>query len=170
MSAAQEAPAASDRPRELDHHRLADQLEPLHRAARRLTRHREDAEDLVQETCARILAKPRVLRGEEDVGYLMRALRNTHLAQQRTRQRRPVLVPLVDDPASGAGGPHAALEAREALSAVAALPEAARRVVTAVDVLGLSYGETARALGVPEGTVMSRLSRARGRVALSLSA
>ena len=56
------------------------------------------------------------------------------------------------------------VEQRELLGAIAELPEEFRDVLVAVDVAGLSYKEAARLLGVPEGTVMSRLYRARKRV------
>ena len=56
------------------------------------------------------------------------------------------------------------MEARTVLAAVAALPEAYRRVVVAVDVQGCSYQEAADHLGIPVGTVMSRLYRGRRRV------
>src|SRR6266508_444781 len=61
--------------RRLDAARLGDHLDRLYRAAWALCGSREDAEDLVQETYARILARPRVLRREDDLGYLLRALR-----------------------------------------------------------------------------------------------
>ena len=48
----------------------------------------EDADDLVQQTYARVLARPRLLRNEDDLGYLLRALRNTFLTQKRTESRR----------------------------------------------------------------------------------
>jgi RNA polymerase sigma-70 factor (ECF subfamily) len=60
--------------------------------------------------------------------------------------------------------PEAALEARELYAVVAALPGAYRDVLVAVDVAGLTYKETARALRIREGTVMSRLYRARQQV------
>jgi RNA polymerase sigma-70 factor, ECF subfamily len=53
-------------------------------------------------------------------------------------------------------------------AAVAALPDEFRDVLVAVDVAGLSYKEAAKALGIREGTVMSRLHRARGRVVRAL--
>ena len=152
----------------LDPQRASDHIDRLFRAAWALCGSREDAEDLVQETYARVLAKPRFLRSEDDLGYLLRTLRNTFLNQKRTESRRLRTAPLPDeldvvsDP--HAIDPAAAFEAGEVYSAVAALPADYRDVLVAVDVTGLSYKEAARALRIPEGTVMSRLYRARQQV------
>jgi RNA polymerase sigma-70 factor, ECF subfamily len=62
----------------------------------------------------------------------------------------------------------AALEAGEVYVAVTSLPDAYRDVLVAVDVAGLSYVETAKALRIPIGTVMSRLHRARSRIVHAL--
>src|SRR5438093_4284638 len=74
--------------RALDPARLGDHLDRLYRAAWALCGSREDAEDLVQETYARLLARPRLLRSEDDLGYLLRALRNTFLNKRRSESRR----------------------------------------------------------------------------------
>ena len=154
--------------RPLDPAQLGDHLDRLYRAAWALCGSREDAEDLVQETYARVLARPRLLRNEDDLGYLLQALRNTFLTQKRTERRRlrpdplPEQFDLVADPQ--AREPQAALEARDVYAAVAALPADYRDVLVAVDVTGLSYKEAARALRIPVGTVMSRLYRARQQV------
>ena len=154
--------------RTLDPTRLGDHLDRLYRAAWALCGSRGEAEDLVQETYARVLARPRILRHEDDLGYLLRALRNTFLNQRRAEGRRLRQAPLPDeidvvaDPR--AVEPQAAVEAVELYAAIAALPEDFRDVLVAVDVTGLSYKETARALGIREGTVMSRLYRARQQV------
>ena len=151
--------------RPLDPAQLGDHLDRLYRAAWALCGSREDAEDLVQETYARVLARPRLLRREDDLGYLLRALRNTFLNQKRSERRRlrpgplPDQLDLVHDPQ--ARDPQAAFEAGELYGAVAALPDDFRDVLVAVDITGLSYRETARALRIREGTVMSRLYRAR---------
>jgi RNA polymerase sigma-70 factor (ECF subfamily) len=154
--------------RTLDPARLGDHLDRLFRAAWALCGSREDAEDLVQETYARVLAKPRLLRNEDDLGYLLRALRNTFFSRLKTESRRlrpgplPEQLDAVADP--HARDPAAAVEAGELYAAIAALPDDFRDVLVAVDVTGLSYKEAARALRIHEGTVMSRLYRARQQV------
>ena len=154
--------------RALDPARLGDHLDRLYRAAWALSGSREDAEDLVQETYVRILARPRVIRHEDDLGYLLRALRNTFLNQKRAESRRvrsaplPDTLDLVEDPR--ALQPEIAVEAAEVYAAIAGLPDDFRDVLVAVDVAGLSYKETARAFRIREGTVMSRLYRARRQV------
>jgi RNA polymerase sigma-70 factor (ECF subfamily) len=148
---------------------VADHLDRLYRAARSMCRTPEDAEDLVQETCARVLARPRFLRHDDDEGYLLRVLRNTFLSSLRTRARRPVLVALPDglEPADDRAvlQPEAVLRAREVLATVNRLPEPFRDVVVAVDLVGMAYDQAARALGVQPGTVRSRLHRARRALA-----
>jgi RNA polymerase sigma-70 factor (ECF subfamily) len=130
------------------------------------------AEDLTQETYARVLAKPRRLSDGADFPYLVRALRNVANDHWRSEQRRPVVIGEVDEdhPSLAADrNPEAAVIAGEVYAAVAGLPEDFRRVVQAVDVLGLSYRQTARTLRIPPGTVMSRLSRGRSRLACALA-
>jgi RNA polymerase sigma-70 factor (ECF subfamily) len=160
--------------RPLNPARVGDHVDRLYRAAWALCGSREDAEDLVQETYARVLARPRLLRNEDDLGYLLRSLRNTFLNQKRTESRRlrtgplPEQFDLVADPR--ALRPEAALEAGELYAAVAGLPGDFRDVLVAVDIAGLSYKEAARALRIREGTVMSRLYRARQQVVRTLGA
>ena len=163
------APAESRRAeRLLDSSRLGDHVDRLFRAAWALCGSRQDAEDLVQETYARVLGRPRLLRNEDDLGYLLRALRNTFLNQKRLESRRLRSAPLPDQldlvPDAQARQPEAALEAAELFAAVAALPGDFRDVLVAVDIVGLSYKEAAGALRIREGTVMSRLYRARQQV------
>ena len=159
--------------RTLDPARLGDHLDRLYRAAWALCGSPEEAEDLVQETYSRVLSRPRLLRNEDDLGYLLRAMRNTFLNQRRTESRRvragplPEALDLVADPR--AREPQAALEASELYAAIASLPDDFRDVLVAVDVTGLSYKEAARALRIREGTVMSRLYRARQAVVRRLT-
>src|SRR5262245_3900035 len=160
-------------PRRLDPDRVAEHLPRLYRAARAWTDTREEAEDLVQETSARVLARPRFLRGESEVGYLLRALRNTLVSQRRAQSRRPATTPFEEELAGGARSTDdsdQAAELREGHAAIAELPEDFRDALLAVDVAGLSYPEAAHALRIPEGTLTSRLFRARDRVARTLGA
>jgi RNA polymerase sigma-70 factor (ECF subfamily) len=155
--------------RQLDPTALGDHVDRLYRAAWALCGSREDAEDLVQETFAKVLAKPRFLRNDDDLGYLLRVLRNTFVSRHRTAMRRPQAaeVPEEHEPvdSSSATRPDAAVEAREVFAYIAALPETFRDALVAVDVVGLSYGEAAKLLGTKEATITSRLFRARAQVA-----
>ena len=165
-------------PRRLDPGRVVAHLPRLYHAARAWTSSREEAEDLVQETCVRVLARPRLLYGEDELGYLMRALRNVLVSQRRAADRRPQAVELRDDEQlqslgadvarSRDGDPVASAAHAEVMAAIAELPDEFRDALVAVDVAGLSYREAARLLGLPEGTVTSRLFRARDRVAARL--
>jgi RNA polymerase sigma-70 factor, ECF subfamily len=164
-------PHKHEQRRELDPARLGDHIDRLYRVARALTGSAHEAEDLVQETYLRVLARPRHLRSQSDVGYLMSALRHTFI--EHRRRRRAETVPLDDlvydvPDASSATRPERAAAAREVFAAIAALPDGHREVVTAVDVAGLSYREAADVLDVPVGTIMSRLYRARGQLAVRL--
>jgi RNA polymerase sigma-70 factor (ECF subfamily) len=165
-----------ERQRPLDPQHLGDHLDRLYRAALALCGgHRHDAEDLVQETYARVLARPRFLRHDDDLAYLLRVLRNTFLNRVRSDRRRPAPVEL-DDERDGLARPgdprhpEAALEVAELLAAIAALPGDQRDAVVAVDIVGLSYREAARALRAKEATITTRLHRGRARLAQNLAA
>ena len=162
----------------LDPQALVTHLDRLYRVAWALCGSREEAEDLVQETAARVLAKPRQLHGQDELAYLVQALRNTFLLARRTASRRPrevATLEQVDPPdmrGTGGGGlgmPESALAARELFTAIAALPEEFRLALVAVDVAGLSYREAADLLDTREATIASRLFRARERVVKTLT-
>ena len=152
----------------LDPQALVRHVDTLYRAAWALCGAREDAEDLVQELCARVLAKPRRLDGDE-LSYLLRALRNTFLTSRRAASRRPradvelELAAAVDPRADRR--PEEAAETHAVFEAIAALPDELRMALVAVDVAGLSYAETAGLVGAKEATVATRVFRARERVA-----
>jgi RNA polymerase sigma-70 factor, ECF subfamily len=154
----------------LDPDTLGDHVDRLFRAAWALCGSREDAEDLVQDTYARVLARPRLLRNDDDLGYLLRVMRNTFISGRRTAARRPQSagrdpesLNLPERQADTAAG-----QGREVIGAIHALPAEFRDALVAVDVAGLSYGEAAKALRVRQGTIASRLFRARNQVAESL--
>jgi RNA polymerase sigma-70 factor, ECF subfamily len=156
----------------LDPHSLTGHIDRLYRAAWGLCGSRQDAEDLVQETFARVLSRPRLLHGDEDLYYLMRVLRNTFITGRRTASRRPVTVATLDDviaeDPSPIGRPERALETREVYATIAELPDDFRLALVAVDLLGLSYREASRALKVPEATITTRLFRARSHLSSRL--
>ena len=158
----------------LDPQSLPRHVDRLYRAAWALCGSPHDAEDLVQETFARVLARPRFLHGQDELAYLMRVLRNTFLTQRRAAGRRPQSshATLEDvepaDPRSGAR-PEEALQAQEIFRIIAELPENYCLALVAVDVVGLSYREAAKALGTREATIATRVFRGRERVAQELT-
>jgi RNA polymerase sigma-70 factor (ECF subfamily) len=155
-------------PRVLDAKRLGDHIDRLYRAALGLTGSPADAEDLVQDVYVRVLAKPRLVTGADDLGYLLRVLRNTFISGRRTAARRPSTATAPEDLERFQGrrsDPVHAFEARQLYASIAELPDHQRDALVAVDLLGLSYKEAADSLKVPTGTIMSRLFRARQALA-----
>jgi RNA polymerase sigma-70 factor (ECF subfamily) len=156
----------------LDPQSLGDHLDRLYRAAWALCGSREDAEDLVQETYERVLRRPRIVRREDDLGYLYRTLHHTYFNARRTASRRPQSAAQLDDfPTASTRAdvqPEQAAEVNQVFEAVAALPQPMREALVAVDVMGLSYAEAGKALGVHANTIPTRLARARLKVAEAL--
>ncbi|MGA9876701.1 MAG: RNA polymerase sigma factor [Solirubrobacteraceae bacterium] len=158
----------------LDPRSLPGHTDRLYRAAWALCGSPDDAQDLVQETFARVLARPRLLRGGDERAYLMQVLRNTFLTQRRTASRRPQISTTTleqFDPVDPrvADRPEEALQTHEVFATIATLSEDHRLALVAVDVVGLSYREAARARGTREATIATRVFRARERMARELS-
>jgi RNA polymerase sigma-70 factor (ECF subfamily) len=147
----------------LDPALLPTHIDALYRAAYALSGSRHDAEDLVQETFAQVLKRPRFVRRDHELGYLLRALRNTYYNRHRAAARRPATVTLVEDMAGAA--PEPSFSASEIMQAVASAPPVYRDAVIAVDILGMSYREAARALRARESTITTRLHRGRQHLA-----
>jgi RNA polymerase sigma-70 factor (ECF subfamily) len=135
-----------------------------------MTGSREDADDLVQDTLVRVLARDRAIESEAAGAYLHQALRNQYVSSLRQRDRRPRTAPLeVEDfrlVAPVGREPSSIVATREVIGAIAALPTDQRNVVASVDVAGFGYKETADTLRIPLGTVMSRLYRGRARLSV----
>jgi RNA polymerase sigma-70 factor, ECF subfamily len=163
---------------------ILQHLDVLGRVARHLTRHIQDAEDLVQDTVARALAR----RGQYTPGTNLRAwlhkiLANTFINTYRKRKREPAIAPGADPAADwhpGTDPLHGPARSAEAealdritdttlLHALRQLPSEFRTTIWLADVEGYPYREVAALMGTPLGTVMSRLHRARGKLRHTLT-
>ncbi len=143
----------------------------LRRYDRALTGERNVADDLVQDTLERAWNKLHLWRRGSDLrAWLFTIMHNTYVNQVRGRSNAPVL-PLDDEafemPVRATQTD--LLEIRDLESALRRLPDDQREVLLLIALERLSYEEAAKTLGIPIGTVMSRLSRARERLRLILS-
>lgn len=148
-------------------------LDALYNYARRLTRDGSEAHDLVHEAMLRALRYAGSLRGEDARPWLFRIVRNTF--RSGLRPGDPVLVSLDaagDTLAAPGKDPEQALILADAKrvvdAALAALPVGMREMLVLREIEEFSYREIAGILGVPVGTVMSRLARARDALATEL--
>jgi RNA polymerase sigma-70 factor (ECF subfamily) len=152
---------------------VVPELPVLLRVARRLTGNPTDAEDLVQETLVRAYRAVDRFDGRHPRAWLLTIQRNTW--RNMNRKSRPRLVDTGDDmlavPAAGADGRSGAEEHvvdrmmdAELVAGLRNLSDSHRAIVTLIDIDGLTYQEAADVLGIPRGTVMSRLHRARTRL------
>lgn len=135
----------------------------LRRFARALARDRDAAEDLVQDCLERAVARQRAWRGEGSVkAWLCRIMLNRFRDLRRSAAVRPHLVAVdeMTEP-SQSGGQEAHLDLGAVHRAMGRLPEDQRAALLLVAVEGLTLDEAAGALGVPPGTVASRVWRAR---------
>lgn len=144
---------------------FADHLPRLRRYARALTGDRHAADDLVQDTLERGWSKFALWRrGSRLDAWLLAIMHNVFVSQYRSRPPPAVnLDDMVAEPASRAVQSDA-LEVRDLQAALAQLPPEQREVLLLVTLEEYSYAETARLLGVPIGTVMSRLARGREKL------
>lgn len=145
---------------------LEDALPDLWRFAFSLTRSRDQADDLVQDAILRAIQKKGFRwPGHPVKPWAMKILLNCFRNDRRRAAARPDSDPQALDQLVS---PEATAEERLELlwlwRRIAALPEDQKLVLLAVTIAGLTYAETARLLGVPQGTVMSRLARARTRL------
>jgi RNA polymerase sigma-70 factor (ECF subfamily) len=155
---------------EVVEHALAH-ADALFSLARWLTGSASEAEDLVQETYARALSSaPQFERGTNLRAWLLRILRNLHVDRRRASAPDASEVDIDELPApAGEPAQLRAVVSSEVAEAVAALPEAFRTVIL-LDLEGLNEREVSEVLGCAEGTVKSRLSRARAALRARLAA
>lgn len=146
---------------------IEPQIPALRRYAYALLRDREAADDLVQDTLEHAVAGWSRRRADGDVrAWLFAIERNVFLQAVRRRARAGphVSMDALSEIAAPGVDQAAAVGARDVLAGLETLPEEQRSVLLLVAVEDLSYGEAAAILGIPIGTVMSRLSRARERL------
>ena len=151
---------------------IAALLPRLRRFGRQLTGHREDADDLVQLAIERALNRSAQWQpGTRLDSWLFRIMQNAWIDELRARRRHAEVVVADDEAAAevGAGERDAPLDAIAVRKAVALLSEEQRAVVALVLVEGLPYKEAAEVLGIPIGTLTSRLARAREALQARLS-
>lgn len=152
---------------------------PAYRLARRITRNHEDADDVVQESYIKAFrALDRFRLGEPISPWLLTIVARTALSALRKEKRRAASA--LDEPGPDGGGPlservpdpeanPAVLERRLEVERAYARLREEHRVILALRVEGdLAYADIAATLGVPVGTVMSRLARAREALVLEM--
>jgi RNA polymerase sigma-70 factor (ECF subfamily) len=147
--------------------RIAEHIPRLRRYARALAGDQHAADDLVQDTLERAINKRHLWRPGSDLrAWLFAIMHNVFVNQLRSRQAHPQ--DALDEDALPAVAPTdgARLEIRDLQSALALLPAEQREVVLLVGLEQLTYAEVSHALGIPIGTVMSRLFRGRERLRL----
>ena len=133
----------------------------LRRYARALARDTDIADDLVQDTLVRALRSEKLFLGGDLRAWLYTILTNLNRNRRRSLARQPTMTELHDTTADASG---TEAEGRDISRALATLAEDQRAVLLLVVLEGLSYRDVADIQGVPIGTVMSRLARARAQV------
>lgn len=145
----------------------------LRRYARVLLRDSAAADDLVQDCLERAVGRWHQRRGDGDARtWMFSILHNLALNQLRQRARRGTPLELDEAGAAALARPaeqEAGLHQRDIVAALDRLPDEQRAVILLVTIEEMSYADAAAALGVPVGTVMSRLSRARARLREALT-
>ncbi|MCC6780685.1 MAG: sigma-70 family RNA polymerase sigma factor [Hyphomicrobiales bacterium] len=134
----------------------------LRRYARALTRDVELADDLVQDTLVRALRSEHLFHGGEMRSWLYTILTNLNRNRLRALARRPAVQQIGENDAADAAGPEGG--ARDIARALELLAEDQRSALLLIVLEGLTYREVADVQGVPMGTVMSRLARARAQI------
>jgi RNA polymerase sigma-70 factor (ECF subfamily) len=152
----------------MDRSELIAQIPGLRRYARALTGNAWAADDLVQDTLERACSKWRLWTAGSDLrAWLFTLMHNLFLNQRRRAARQTATGPAMDVDELAAtlaapdGGQDQALDVQRCLMR---LPEDQRAVLLLVSLEDMSYAQAARVIGIPVGTVMSRLSRARSRL------
>ncbi len=146
---------------------IVEQIPRLRRYARALTGDASRADDLVQDCVERAWRKFHLFRRGTDVrAWMFTIMHNLHVNAVRKGSRRPGVVSLAewDGDRSARPAQESAVEASGVIRALAHLPPEQKEIILLVGLEGLTYQEASKVVGIPIGTVMSRLSRARKRL------
>lgn len=147
-------------------HAVESEIPKLRRFARMLARSEGEADDLVQETLLRAIAKFDSYRGQAALGtWLCQILVNLHRSKWRQEARRRELLEErgADEDRVAARQEHA-LELEQTLEALDNLPVEQREAIVLVAIEGVAYAQAAEILGIKLGTLMSRISRGRAAI------
>lgn len=155
---------------------FSEHLDRLHNLARGLTRCREDAEDLVSETCLLALRGWRRRRPDDPAAWFATVCLNAARSAYRHRAARPTeiaaedwLLAQADEGADTARSALASLEVRRVREALSRLPVAQMEAITLMDLGGYTAAQTARIVDAPRGTVLARVHRGRKALAMLLA-
>ena len=143
---------------------IRDQIPALRRYSRALVRDRDPADDLVQDALVRAInAEHQWQPGTNLRAWLFTILHNVFAGDRRKLARRPAVVPIAGEAwhLAGLANQVSRVELGELDRAIATLPEHQRITLLLISLQGMAYGEAAQIMGVPVGTIRSRLSRAR---------
>jgi RNA polymerase sigma-70 factor (ECF subfamily) len=143
--------------------KIEAEIPKLRRYARALTRDETAADDLVQECLVRALAKQYLFQGGNLRAWLFTILHNQYVNHVRSGVRQGLAVAIREDEPSLTRGPNqgSRLELRDLDRGLARLPKEQRAVILLIGLEDMRYEEVAELIGVPVGTVRSRLSRGR---------
>ena len=147
---------------------ISPHLKSAYNLAKWLTRSHEDAEDIVQEAFLRAFSAFESFRGEDAKPWLLTIVRNTSMTWLKRNRNAGATIrfeDVLEDPSEGSPDPEEILliacDREQVRQALEQLPLDFREAVVLREMEGLSYREISTAIGVPLGTVMSRLSRGR---------
>ena len=146
----------------MDYEQVLPYIPNLRRYARALVGDRDAADDLVQDTLERAVRKFHLWRPGDLRAWLFSVMHNVFVNQLKARRISPAQE--VDENLAGTANTAAVTDLRDLERGLARLPAEQREVLLMVGLEDMSYAEVSRALGVPMGTVMSRLSRAREKL------
>lgn len=146
----------------MDYEQVLPYIPNLRRYARALVGDRDSADDLVQDTLERAVRKFHLWRPGDLRAWLFSIMHNVFVNQLKARRISPTEE--VDENLAAPGNPVSSTDLRDIERGLAKLPAEQREVLLLVGLEEMSYEQVSRALGVPMGTVMSRLSRARDKL------